>query len=225
MFHQRDGQRIAKRHGHGGRGGGTMPVAAGFGRVGQHQRHVGLPQQGRARRLATPISLGSEAARMGDHVGQFRRLARVGQHQHHVRLRDHAQIAMAGLGRMDELRRRPGRGQRRRDLAPDMAGFAHARDDDPTPAPTGSFRWRGRSCRPVGKVGQTAQPSDLGQITRGRSKINAHAGNPVTEDVVFHPQPSRSRCDRAGNRNRPAPARCGPSRSSRFSSSAFRRCR
>jgi hypothetical protein len=38
---------------------------------------------------------------------------------------------MARLGGMDELRGRAGRGQRRRDLARDMARFAHPRNDHP----------------------------------------------------------------------------------------------
>ena len=44
---------------------------------------------------------------------------------------DHAEIAVARLGRMDELRRGAGRGQRRGDLARDMAAFADAGDDQP----------------------------------------------------------------------------------------------
>ena len=44
---------------------------------------------------------------------------------------DHAEIAVIGLGRMDEEGRRAGRGQRRGDLRADMAAFADAGDDDP----------------------------------------------------------------------------------------------
>ena len=44
--------------------------------------------------------------------------------------RDHAEIAVARLGRMDELRRRAGRGEGGGDLARDMAALAHAGDDD-----------------------------------------------------------------------------------------------
>jgi len=36
---------------------------------------------------------------------------------------------VAGLGRMNEIGRCSGAGQRRRDLASDMAGLAHAADD------------------------------------------------------------------------------------------------
>ena len=41
--------------------------------------------------------------------------------------RDHAEIAVAGLGGMDEERRRAGGGKGRGDLAADMADLADAR--------------------------------------------------------------------------------------------------
>ena len=44
---------------------------------------------------------------------------------------DHAQIAMRGLGSMHEVGRRAGAGQRRGQLAADVAGFADAGDNDP----------------------------------------------------------------------------------------------
>ena len=44
---------------------------------------------------------------------------------------DHAEIAVAGLPRMDPQGRRAGGSQRRRDLPRDMAALAHAGDDDP----------------------------------------------------------------------------------------------
>ena len=59
---------------------------------------------------------------------------RVGDRQHDVVLGHHAEVAVAGLGRMDEERRRAGRGERRRDLAADVAALAHAHDDDPAAA-------------------------------------------------------------------------------------------
>ena len=43
----------------------------------------------------------------GDDIGQFRGFSRIGQHQRHIALGHHAQIAMAGLGRMHEMRRAP----------------------------------------------------------------------------------------------------------------------
>ncbi len=67
---------------------------------------------------------------MGDQIGQLDGLARIGQHQQRIVAGDHAEIAMARFGRMDEMGRRSGRGERGRDLARDMTGFAHAADDD-----------------------------------------------------------------------------------------------
>ena len=48
--------------------------------------------------------------------------------------RDHAEVAVARFGRVHEERRRAGRGQRRRDLAADVAALAHAHHDDPAAA-------------------------------------------------------------------------------------------
>ena len=71
-----------------------------------------------------------EPARVEDEVAQLVGLAGVGQRQHRVLRRDHAEIAVAGLGRMDVERRRAGRGQGGGDLARDVAALAHAADDD-----------------------------------------------------------------------------------------------
>ena len=43
---------------------------------------------------------------------------------------DHAEIAVDGLGRVQEKSRAAGAGERRRDLVADVARFAHAGDDD-----------------------------------------------------------------------------------------------
>ena len=43
--------------------------------------------------------------------------------------RDHAEVAVARLARMHEKGGRAGRGEGRGDLAPDVAGLAHAGDD------------------------------------------------------------------------------------------------
>ena len=54
-------------------------------------------------------------------------------------LRDHAEIAMIGLGRMHEEGRRSGGRQRRRDLGADMAAFADAGHDDAARDPGNQF--------------------------------------------------------------------------------------
>ena len=80
---------------------------------------------------ATPISGMREAAGVGDEVGELGGLAGVREQQHHVVGGDHAEVAVAGLGRVDEERRRAGGGEGGGDLAGDVAGLAHARDDHP----------------------------------------------------------------------------------------------
>ena len=78
--------------------------------------------------------------------------------------RDHAEVAVAGLGRMDELRRRAGRGQGRGDLARDMAALAHAGDDDPAAALAGADLRQAvdrRRERAVERLGQRADAVGL----------------------------------------------------------------
>ena len=74
---------------------------------------------------------GAEAARIVDQVLQLDGLARPGQRHDHVVLRDHAEVAVARLARVHEVGGGAGGGEGRGDLAPDMAGFAHAGDDQP----------------------------------------------------------------------------------------------
>jgi len=89
--------------------------------VRQQKPHRRLPHQGRPVTAGDRDQRNGKALGMGQHVGQFRRLARVRQDQQHIPLSHHAQIAMARLGRVDEMRGRAGRGKGRRDLAADMA--------------------------------------------------------------------------------------------------------
>ena len=60
---------------------------------------------------------------------EFRRLAGIGDGEHDVAARDHAEIAMARLGRVQEKGGRAGARKGRRDLAADVAGLAHAGND------------------------------------------------------------------------------------------------
>ena len=71
----------------------------------------------------------AEAARIVDQVLELDRLARPGQRHDDVVRRDHAEVAVARLARMHEIGGRAGRGEGRGDLAADMAGLAHAGDD------------------------------------------------------------------------------------------------
>ncbi len=68
---------------------------------------------------------------MGDDIGQLRRLAGIGEGDDRIALGDHAEIAMAGLGGVNEEGRGSCRGQGGGDLAGDEAALAHAGDDHP----------------------------------------------------------------------------------------------
>ena len=57
------------------------------------------------------------------------RLAALREHQHDIVGVDAAQVAVKGLGRMQKVGPRAGRGQRGGNLLPDQAGLAHAGDD------------------------------------------------------------------------------------------------
>jgi hypothetical protein len=91
--------------------------------------------------------------------------------QHHVAARDHAEVAVAGLGRMHEERRRAGAGQRRRDLVRDMAGLAHAGDHDPTRCSRGSARRRARMCRRCAASWATSPGFDVEGAPAGGNQV------------------------------------------------------
>ena len=105
-------------------------MRAGLARLRQRQHHVGGFRQRRVGVRGHRDQADAEAARIVGEVFQLRRLARPGQRDDHVVVGDHAEVAVARFARMHEQRRRAGRGEGRGDLAPDMAGFAHAGDDD-----------------------------------------------------------------------------------------------
>ena len=67
---------------------------------------------------------------MRDQQQHFGGLAGVRDGEQHVVARDHADVAVAGFGGMHEKRRRARGGQGGGDLAGDVAGLAHAADDD-----------------------------------------------------------------------------------------------
>ena len=150
-FKERDGERVAERHLDQRRGGGRQAVRAGLLDLGQDQRHVGgLRERG--------IGAGghrderhAEARGIEDDAAQLRRLARPGERQHHVVLGDHAEVAVARLGRMHEEGRCAGRGERRGDLGADVAALAHAGDDD-------AARRRARSARAPPRTARACSP-------------------------------------------------------------------
>ena len=127
---QRDRQRVAQHELHRRRGGRGEPVGAGLRRARHRETNVGLAAEravglGGHRDQRNGVALGESHDRR-----QFRRLARPGDGQHDVADLHHAEVAVTGLGRMDEEGGLAGRGEGRRDLARDMPGFADAGHDN-----------------------------------------------------------------------------------------------
>ena len=130
-FDQGHSQGVAHGDLKGGRGGRRIKGLDGFGGVGNLQHYIG----GRTQRALDVGGDGDErnveAARIGDDVSQFAGFAGLGKRQDCVFLADHPKIAVAGLAGMDEAGGLAGRGEGGGDLARHMAGFSHARADQP----------------------------------------------------------------------------------------------
>ena len=131
--------RIEQSHGQGiaqgqlgrGAGGGRQIQGAGlFGHTAV-QHNVGVMGQGGVQAACDGNQGNAQALEHRQNGGQFIALAAVGQGQHQVLGLHHAQIAMAGLGRMHEQRRGSGGSQRGRHLAANVAAFAHAHHHHP----------------------------------------------------------------------------------------------
>ena len=130
-FQQRDRQRVAERELHQRGGGRRQIMRAGLARLRQSEHHVRGRRQRRVRIGGHRDQADAEAARVIGEIFQLRRLARPRQRDDDIVVRDHAEVAVAGFARMHEQRRRSGGGEGGGDLAPDMAGFAHAGHDHP----------------------------------------------------------------------------------------------
>ena len=102
----------------------------------------------------------AEAAGVGDQIGELGGLAGVGKRQDRVAGTDHAEVAMACLGGVDEERRRAGGGEGCRDFTCHVAGLAHAGDHDA--AGNGGQRRDGRSEIPVQGGGERGKAVALG---------------------------------------------------------------
>ncbi len=123
-------ERIAERERGGGAGRGREIERAGLFCDAHVEVDAGGARQVRIRIAGHGDDGNAEAGEVRNQQQHFGGFAGVGDRQQHVVARDHADVAMAGFGRMHEERRGAGGGERGGDLAGDMAGFAHAADDD-----------------------------------------------------------------------------------------------
>ena len=129
-FEQRDSQRVAEHELHRRRRGWRKAVRAGLVGSRQGEADVGLAAERALRARGHGDERNGVASGEGDDRREFDRLARPGQGEYDIAALQHAEVAVARLGRMDEGGGLTGRGERRRDLAGDVAGLAHASDDD-----------------------------------------------------------------------------------------------
>ena len=128
---QRDRQRVPQHQLHRRRGRRSEPVGAGLRRARHRETDVGLAAERAVGLSGHGDQRNGVALGEGDDRRQFRRLARPGDGQHDIADLHHAEVAVTGLGRVDEEGRLAGRGEGRGDLARDMPGFADAGHDHP----------------------------------------------------------------------------------------------
>ena len=174
---QRHRQRVAQGQHAGGGGRGREAHRAGLADLRQQQKEVGRLDQ-RARR---PTDDGDQRNReptgVENQVAQLGGLAGVGQGQHRVLRRDHAEVAVAGLGRMDVERRSAGRGQRGGDLARDVAALAHPGHHDASGhAGQQADHGRERRADPIGQAGQRLRLGDHHAAAAGDRRLGRGSG-------------------------------------------------
>jgi hypothetical protein len=115
---QGDRQRVTECQRGGGTGGRRQIERARFLRHRGVEVHVGLDGQRRLRIAGHADQLGALALDDRHDGQQLGTLARIGKRNQHIVAGDHPEVAMAGLGRMNEIGGGAGAGQRRSDLAP-----------------------------------------------------------------------------------------------------------
>ena len=100
-----------------------------------------------------------ETQQRGQQIDEFVRLAAGGKRQDRVAVGDHAEIAVAGVERVEHHGRRAGASQRGSNFLADVTGLADADDDDFPPSLDRGAQelHRARECRPVEPIVQTAQ--------------------------------------------------------------------
>ena len=129
-FEQGNGQGVTQDQRRGGRGGRCQVERAGFlGNTGVEVDLGGLGE-GRVGVAGQADELDAQALDQWQQGDDFGGGAGVGQCQDHVIPGDHAHVAMAGLGGVNEERRGAGAGQGGSDLVADVPGLAHTHHDN-----------------------------------------------------------------------------------------------
>lgn len=156
LFQQEDGERVAGGELHGGAGGGRQAVGAGFLADGQGEADGGGGAKGAFGAGGERDEGDLEAGGVGDDVGELGSFAGPGEGEHRVGVADHAEVAVAGFGGVDEVGGGAGGGEGGGDLAADMAGFAHAGDN-----------CAGGGAYDAGGVRETGGQSGLQRVLKG----------------------------------------------------------
>jgi hypothetical protein len=129
LAHHRHGQRVAQRQRHGRRSGGRDRLGPDLRPMGKHERCRRGFGQHRTSVAGDGDHRNSHADKMVDHRLELGGLAALRNEDRDVALRRHPEIAVNRLGQVQECRRCAGRGERGRNLAPDMARLAEPADD------------------------------------------------------------------------------------------------
>ena len=117
---------VAQGHLHGGGGGGGAAYGAGLGHVGQQQHVIGVAAQKTLRVLGYGHHGHAVPGGEQHDIRQFDRFAGIGKSQDRVADGHHAQIAVTGLSRVNEIGGRAGGRQSGGYLGGHMTTFAHA---------------------------------------------------------------------------------------------------
>src|SRR4030042_3719710 len=131
LFHQGDGQRLAQGQcGRRARGGHHV-LRAGFAFPLGVEDNITEPSDPRLRVSGDGDELDAYPLDELEEVDDLFGFSAVGDGQDDVVRQDHAQVAVSGLGRMDEQRRRPATGQGSGNLTADESRLSHAGYYDP----------------------------------------------------------------------------------------------
>ena len=202
---QGHGQRVA--HGQLGRGagGGGQVQGAGFALHAAVQHQIGITRQGGLQAAGHGDQRGAQAPQHGQDGREFAAFAAVGDGQHQVVARDHAQVAMAGLGGVHKKGGGAGGCERGSNLAAHMATFAHAHHHHTAPGlqhhvhglgkhaiDAGRQSGQGRSLDIKGFAGQAQGLVGIKRGQRGGGGSHpgilstGHAGRALPTDALWH---------------------------------------